>query len=112
MTDLLHENAITRVQSEGELAAFAPSTAAKDNKGAKDDGGDPSDPAAALARILLFTDKPKTTVLAKALSIGFAGRLVFGQVLKGAGAADKVAARLGVTEYPTLLVIKVGVGVG
>lgn len=108
VTDLLHERAISAVTTEADLAAFAPSAAGGDaeaaGKEANSAGG--GSKGGQLAAAILFTDKLKTTVLAKALSIAYGGRLNFGQVVKGAG--DAVAEKLGVTEYPTLLVIKVG----
>jgi hypothetical protein len=101
VTDLLTERHITAVSSEGDLARLAPALGKGgegEGKGAGSGGS-----GAGLAAVLLFTDKPKTTVLAKALSTTYAGRLAFGQVQKGAAAAEA----LGVTEYPTLMVVKV-----
>lgn len=105
VTDLLHERAISAVTTEADLAAFAPSAAGGGAEAAGKEAGGGGSKGGQLAAAILFTDKP-TTVLAKALSIAYGGRLKFGQVVKGAG--DAVAEKLGVTEYPTLLVIKVG----
>lgn len=111
VTDLLHDRHIAAISSDADLDAFAPSLAADaagkgaDAAGKEGAAGKEDDKAAALARVLLFTDKPKTTVLYKALSTAFAGRLMFGQAHKGAGGA--AAARLGVEEFPTLVVVKV-----
>jgi len=123
VTDLLHDRYITRIETDDQLTAFAPAlssphqpqdaaagvdTSSEQRQQPAAGGDGDGEAAAALARVLLFTDKPKTTVLAKALSVGLAGRLVFGQVVRGVGGSEAVAARLGVEEYPTLLVIKVG----
>jgi len=56
-----------------------------------------------LTKVLLFTDKPKTSDLYKALSCDFKGRLALGEVRKSE--ADLVE-RFGVTKFPTLLVVK------
>lgn len=58
-----------------------------------------------LLQVLLFTDKPVSTILYKALSIAFAGRLRFAEVRP---AAAEVAEAYKVTSYPTLVVVKVG----
>lgn len=106
VTDLLHDRRISRIKTEVELVSFAPAALGPEAAAASAGSGDKgAAAAAALARVLLFTDKPKTTVLYKALSIAYAGRLRFGQVLKGEG--DVIAEKLGVEDYPTLLVIKV-----
>jgi hypothetical protein len=114
VTALLHDRRISHVASAAELAAFAPALSSKapasgPADGMAADGALANGPAsdASLARVLLFTDKEKTTVLYKALSIAYAGRLRFGQALKGEGGAGAAAERLGVQEYPTLVVIKV-----
>ncbi|KAI8463550.1 MAG: hypothetical protein J3K34DRAFT_526895 [Monoraphidium minutum] len=99
VTDLLHDRHISSIATPADLDAFAPALAAEKTAGETADG---------LARVLLFTDKPRTTVLYKGLSVAYAGRLRFGQAAKGegGGGGGAVAAQLGVEEYPTLIVVK------
>jgi len=54
-----------------------------------------------LNKVILFTDKVKTTTLYKALSIEFKGRLVFTQIQN---TNKKYVEEYGVTEFPTLFV--------
>ncbi len=84
-TALLHDRHITRIGSAAEADAFL----------AQD---------AALAKVLLFTDKRAPTTLYKGLSCRFRGRLLFGEVHRD---VDAVVARYGVEAFPTLLVVKV-----
>ena len=93
VTALLHERHLAPLRTQADLDALGAAAAASDAQ---------SQPR--LARAVLFTDKPKATVLAKALSTAYAGRLLFGQAVKGE--ADALAAALGVEEWPTLLVVK------
>ncbi|ORZ10554.1 hypothetical protein BCR42DRAFT_494567 [Absidia repens] len=59
-----------------------------------------------LPKVILFTDKPTTTPLYKALSVDFGnGRLLMGEVKK---AEKKVLDIFGINKFPTLLVLKPG----
>lgn len=60
-----------------------------------------------LAKVLLFTDKPASTVLAKGLSWAYARRLVFAEVRPSGDEGKALAAKYGVEKYPTILVVKV-----
>jgi hypothetical protein len=61
-----------------------------------------------LGKVLLFTDKPASTVLAKGLSWAYARRLLFAEVRPGEGDEGKaLAGQYGVDKYPTLLLVKV-----
>ena len=55
-----------------------------------------------LPKALLFTAKTETTALFKSLSVSFAGRMLVGEARD---TASKAASELGVTEYPTLVVL-------
>jgi protein disulfide-isomerase A6 len=57
-------------------------------------------------QVVLFTDKPRTTSLYKALSLQFADRMHFAQVHSATGAS--IATDFGVTEFPTLVVVDGG----
>jgi len=56
-----------------------------------------------LAKVLLFTDKPQTTSLYKAVSVEFKGTLAVGEVKKSETA---LVEQFKVTSFPTLLVLK------
>jgi protein disulfide-isomerase A6 len=60
-----------------------------------------------LAKVLLFTDKPASTVLYKALAWAYVRRLVAAEVRPSDDAGKALAEHYGVTAYPTLLVVKV-----
>lgn len=55
-----------------------------------------------LPKALLFTDKPTTTPLYKALSVDFADRMLFGEVKKSVKEAVEA---FGISKYPTLVVL-------
>jgi hypothetical protein len=61
-----------------------------------------------LAKVLLFTDKPASTVLAKAMSWAYARRLLFAEVRPAGGDGRVLAEQYMVEKYPTILVLKVG----
>jgi protein disulfide-isomerase A6 len=63
-----------------------------------------SPPACFLCQVLLFTDKAQSTVLYKALSLAYVGRLRFAEVRP---AADEVVKQYKVDAYPTLIIVKV-----
>ncbi|GBF90666.1 hypothetical protein Rsub_03238 [Raphidocelis subcapitata] len=108
VAEQLNERHITALGSEAELDAFvapAPEEAAASEAGGAAAASAAAAAAQPLARALLFTDKPKTTTLAKGLSTAYAGRLLFGQVQRDGGAGE-AAGKLGVTEFPTLLAVK------
>lgn len=52
--------------------------------------------------MILFTDKPKTTNLYKALSLEFKSSFLFGQVKKS---ESTIVESFGITSFPTLLII-------
>jgi hypothetical protein len=60
-----------------------------------------------LAKVLLFTDKPASTVLAKAMSWAYARRLLFAEVRPTGGDGRVLAEQYMVEKYPTILVMKV-----
>jgi len=55
-----------------------------------------------VAKVLLFTDKPKTTTLYKAISVEFHHRLAVGEVKQ---TAKETVEKYQVTKFPTLLVV-------
>jgi protein disulfide-isomerase A6 len=57
-----------------------------------------------LPKVLLFTTKPETTTLLKALALAFSGRLLIGETR--ADASSAAAADFGVVKYPSLYVLK------
>lgn len=59
--------------------------------------------ASSLPKVVLFTDKPRTSALYKSLSLRFMDRLAFAEV--SSKAADVVEAQ-GVTSFPKLVVLK------
>lgn len=64
---------------------------------------------ASLKRVLLFTDKAASTVLARGLSWAYERRLLFGEVRPSVGEGKAIAERYGVDKYPTIVIVKVSV---
>jgi hypothetical protein len=60
-----------------------------------------------LSKVLLFTDKPASTVLAKGLSWAYARRLLFAEVRPSSQDGQALAQQYGVDKYPKLVVVKV-----
>lgn len=60
-----------------------------------------------LAKVLVFTDKANSTVLAKGLSWAYARRLLFAEVRPSDADGQALAQQYGVSTYPTILVLKV-----
>lgn len=60
-----------------------------------------------LAKVLVFTDKVNSTVLAKGLSWAYARRLLFAEVRPSDADGQALAQHYGVSTYPTILVLKV-----
>lgn len=60
-----------------------------------------------LAKVLLFSDKPSSTVLAKGLSWAYARRLLFAEVRPSEAEGKALADKYGVDKYPTILLLKV-----
>lgn len=89
VTDTLDSTHITALSTAAEHEAFL----AKEPK---------------LDKVLLFTDKPASTVLAKAMSWAYARRLLFAEVRPTDGEGRALAEQYMVEKYPTILVLKVG----
>ena len=60
---------------------------------------------ASLPKAILFTDKPKTAPLYKALSLEFKDRMVFGEVRHS---VKSLVEEFGIEKFPTLIVIPTG----
>jgi hypothetical protein len=60
-----------------------------------------------LSKVLLFSDKPASTTLAKGLSWAYARRLLFAEVRPSSEDGKALAAQYGVDTYPKILVVKV-----
>ena len=59
--------------------------------------------ASTLPKVVLFTDKPKTSALYKSLSLQFKGRLAFAEV---SSRASDVIQQQEVTQFPKLVVLR------
>ena len=67
-----------------------------------------------MKHVLLFTNKPSTSPLYKAITLGYKNRLVMGEVRQvgsGSGSNADVVEKYQVTKFPTLLVVDAEEGV-
>lgn len=94
VTDTLDTSHLTQLATSAQQQAFLQDKQDPNNK-------------QQLAKVLLFTDKQASTVLAKGLSWAYTRRLLFAEVRPSDPDGQALADKHGVTKYPSIIVIKV-----